>query len=84
MLFAKLKMAAAWSGAIGLSYALNICTINVDIEKMPENDVMKKSDITIKNGFSVCFRFNSLNFSVVVGNGCKHDWFSLRQELQDL
>lgn len=62
-------MAADLSGGSGLSYALNICTINVDIENMPENNAMKNSDITMKNGFNVCFRFSSFNFSTVVGNG---------------
>lgn len=69
-LFVKLKIAAARSGAIGLSYALKICTINGDIPEMPVNSAKTKSDNTITSGFRVCIRFSSAHFSSSVGNGC--------------
>lgn len=40
--------------------------------------------ITIKNGFSVRFLFNSLTFPIKLGAGCVHLTFCLTQTLQDL
>lgn len=54
------------------------------IPNNPENNEMMKSDITIVNGFSVGLRFNSLSFSVIVGNGCEHFSFCLIHALHDL
>lgn len=54
------------------------------MEKIPEKSAMKNNAITMMNGLSVCFRFNSLSFSIIVGNGCEHVWFSLIHELQNL
>lgn len=84
-IYAKLALnvttATARSGAIGLSYALKICTKNGRIEESPVNWLRKNSAITIINGLIVCFRFNSENFSAKLGKGCKHLTFCLIHKL---
>lgn len=78
-----LIIAAARSGAIGLSYALKICTINGRIEFVPVNWTKMNSDRTIINGLRIRLRFNSANFSRIVGNGCEHGKFNFAQDWHD-
>lgn len=80
----KLMMATALSGAIGLSYALTICTMNGIIPVIPVKSEKKKIDTIIKSGLSVGFRFNSAHFSSSVGNEWLQIWSFLRQDLHEL
>lgn len=83
-LFTKLRMATDRSGAIGLPYALKIWTLYDNIPVAPVNSAKMKSATTINNGFSVCFRFNSLSFSSKVGNGWPQFRFCLTQDMHDV
>lgn len=53
------------------------------IDRMPLNCDRKNNVITMANGFSVRFRFNSDSFSIIVGNGWVHFTFCLIQLLHD-
>lgn len=82
-LFATLRIVAVRSGAIGLSYALNTCTMNGVIAIVPLNAPMKNSDVTMINALIVLRCLRSRNFSIVVGNGCEHFWFCLMHNSHD-
>lgn len=63
---------AALSGAIGLLYALKICTWNGSKDCIPLNCVRKNKGNIIKNGFKARRFLNSESFSAKVGGGCEH------------
>lgn len=74
---------AAWSGAIGLSYALNSWSVYDMVAIMPASCAITNAAITMQNGFIVCDWPSSRSFCFIVGNGCGHFWFCLMQSAHD-
>lgn len=80
----KFSTAAAWSGEIGVLYALKICTINGRIATNRVICNIDNSVTTMANGFMNCLRFNWANFSNIVNGGCVQINFFLIHGTHDL